>query len=155
MTVGKRYIGIRVSKLPYGDAAAEMRDEYSKWLPMGPAALHILLALAAEPLHGYGIMQEIARQSGGKYRIGPGTLYDNLKKLMSDGLVEESGRGASISARAVRNGDAGTTQGSDRARRYYRLSGLGRGVLAAEVTRLQGVVREARGRLRGLKPRRA
>src|SRR5215467_8038534 len=119
-------------------------ESYGKWLPMGPAALHILLALVPEPRHGYGILQEIARQSEGKYRIGPGTLYDNLRKLMSDGLVEESGRGASNRAAA-----------SDRAKRYYRLSGLGRGVLAAEVTRLQGVVREAQGRLRALKPRRA
>ena len=126
-----------------------MRDDYGKWLPMGPAALHILLVLAPEPLHGYGIMQEIARQSEGKYRIGPGTLYDNLKKLMNDGLVEETARGASNrTARANRaNGE--------RVKRYYRLSGLGRGVLAAEVTRLQGLVREAQGRLRGLKPKRA
>jgi len=121
-----------------------MRNEYGKWLPMGPAALHILLALAGEPLHGYGILREIARQSEGKYRIGPGTLYDNLKKLMNDGLVEESARGAS-----------NRTSGGERAKRYYRLSGLGRGVLAEEVTRLEGVVREARGRLRALKPRRA
>jgi len=124
--------------------AMAMRDDYGKWMPMGPAALHILLALAGEPLHGYVILQEIARQSEGKYRIGPGTLYDNLKKLMNDGLVEETGRGASNRAAA-----------SERAKRYYRLSGLGRGVLAAEVTRLQGVVREAQGRLRALKPRRA
>ncbi len=146
-----------------------MRDEYSRWLPMGPAALHILLALAAEPLHGYGIMQEVARQSDGKYKIGPGTLYDNLKKLMNDGLVEESGRGASVQARTVegvgeqdrrptrKNQGWGTrraVRSGERVKRYYRLSGLGRGVLAAEVTRLQGVVREAQARLRGLKPRR-
>jgi DNA-binding PadR family transcriptional regulator len=146
-----------------------MRDEYSKWLPMGPAALHILLALAAEPLHGYGIMQEIARQSDGKYKIGPGTLYDNLKKLMNDGLVEESGRGASVPAKTVggageqekrptlKNRGWGTRlvgRRGERVKRYYRLSGFGRGVLAAEVTRLQGVVREASARLRGLKPKR-
>lgn len=134
-----------------------MRDEYSKWLPMGPAALHILLALAGDPLHGYGIMQEVARQSDGKYRIGPGTLYDNLKKLMSDGLVEESVRGTSNrTRRRLERGEGwGATTGSERAKRYYRLSGLGRGVLAAEADRLQGVVHEARGRLRDLKPRRA
>jgi DNA-binding PadR family transcriptional regulator len=126
------------------------KEEYGKWLPMGPAALHILLALAGEPLHGYGIMQEIARQSEGKYRIGPGTLYDNLRKLMGDGLVEESGRGASNRA-----GQRDGRSVSDRAKRYYRLRGLGRGVLKAEVERLDGVVREAQGRLRGLKARRA
>lgn len=124
------------------------KDEYGKWLPMAPAALHVLLALAAEPLHGYGIMREIARQSDGKYRIGPGTLYDNLRKLMNDGLVEESSRGAS-------NRTRGEAAGGERAKRFYRLTGLGRGVLAGEVTRLQSVVREAQARLRGLKPRRA
>ena len=110
------------------------------FLPLSPAALHILLALAGEDLHGYGIMQEIARQSEGKYRIGPGTLYDNLKKLFRQGLVEETARRAS---------------GDDPRRRYYRLKGLGRGVLAAEVERLDGVLREARAHLRALKPRRA
>src|SRR5262249_39912042 len=107
---------------------------------LSPAALHILLALAAEELHGYGIMQEVARQSAGTYRLGPGTLYDNLKKLMKQGLVEESGR---------------RTAADDPRRRYYRLKALGREVLAAEVERLEGVVREARAHLRGLRPRRA
>ena len=110
------------------------------FLPLSPAALHILLALAAEDLHGYGIMQEIARQSEGRYKIGPGTLYDNLKKLLHQGLVEET---------------ASRPAGDDPRRRYYRLKGLGRGVLAAEAERLDGVVREARAHLRLLKPRRA
>lgn len=108
--------------------------------PLSPAALHILLALAGEDLHGYGIMQEVARQTQGRYRIGPGTLYDNLKKLMSEGLLEET---------------AGRAKDDDPRRRYYRLKGLGRGVLAVEVERLKGVVREGQSRLRSLKPRRA
>ncbi len=58
--------------------------------PLNPAPLHILLALAAEDLHGYGIMQEISRQSQGMYKLGPGTLYDNLKKLMDQGLVVDA-----------------------------------------------------------------
>ena len=111
-----------------------------EFLPLSPAALHILLALAAEDLHGYGIMQEIARQSEGRYKIGPGTLYDNLKKLLHQGLVEETENRAA---------------GDDPRRRYYRLRALGRGVLAAEAERLDGVVREARAHLRLLKPRRA
>lgn len=106
--------------------------------PLAPAALHILLALAGEELHGYGIMQEIARQSGGRYKMGPGTLYDNLKKLMRQGLVEES------RTRPAAN---------DTIRRFYRLKGLGRAVLSAEMERLEGVLREARARM--LKPRRA
>ena len=108
-------------------------------LPVSPASLHILLALAGEDRHGYGIMQEVARQSEGHYRIGPGTLYDNLKKMMNQGLVEEAASPARCDPR----------------RKYYRLKALGRGVLADEVKRLEGVLREARASLKELKPRRA
>jgi DNA-binding PadR family transcriptional regulator len=109
------------------------------FLPLAPATLHILLALAAEDLHGYGIMQEVARQSEARYKLGPGTLYDNLQRMMAQGLVEEVRR---------RAGD------DDSRRRYYRLSSLGRGVLSAEIGRLEGVVREARLHLKALQPRR-
>jgi DNA-binding PadR family transcriptional regulator len=108
--------------------------------PLSPATLHILLSLAGEDLHGYGIMQEVARQSEGKYKLGPGTLYDNLQKLIQRKFVQELGR---------RPGD------EDPRRRYYRLTSLGRGVLAAETDRLADVVREARLRLQIAKPRRA
>lgn len=103
------------------------------FLPLSPATLHILLALAADDLHGYGIMQEIARQSDGLYKIGPGTLYDNLQKLIQGGWVQELGK---------RRGD------EDPRRRYYRLTDTGRDVLKAETARLTQVVREARLRLR-------
>jgi len=109
-------------------------------LPLSPAALHILLSLAGEDLHGYGIMQEVAHQSEGKYKLGPGTLYDNLQKLIERGWVEELGRKA---------GD------DDPRRRYYRLTATGQGILYAEIERLSEVVREGRSRLRTLKPRRA
>jgi len=117
-----------------------MKEKMNRFLPLSPAALQILLALAGESLHGYGIMLEVARQSEGQYKLGPGTLYDNLRKLLTQGSVEE------IQKR---------TAGDDPRRRYYRLTGLGRRVLAAEVTRLEGVVREAKGYLLGTKPRRA
>jgi DNA-binding PadR family transcriptional regulator len=117
-----------------------MKENVKRFLPLSPAALHILLALAGEDLHGYGIMLEVARQSAGQYKLGPGTLYDNLRKLMTQRCVEEVQR---------RAGD------DDRRRRYYRLMGLGRRVLSAEVARLEGVVREAKGYLLGAKPRRA
>jgi DNA-binding PadR family transcriptional regulator len=116
-----------------------MKDDASGFLPLSPATLHILLSLAAEDLHGYGIMQEVARQSEGKYKLGPGTLYDNLQKLIQRKFVQELGR---------RPGD------DDPRRRYYRLTSVGRGVLAAETNRLAGVVREARLRLQIPKPRR-
>jgi DNA-binding PadR family transcriptional regulator len=117
-----------------------MKLNAMRFLPLSPAALHILLTLAGEDLHGYGIMLEVARQSEGQYKLGPGTLYDNLRKLMTQGSVEE------IQKR---------TSGGDPRRRYYRLTGLGRRVLSAEVARLAGVVREAKGYLLGTKPRRA
>ena len=122
-----------------------MNDDLVHFLPLSPAALHILLSLSGEDLHGYGIMQEVARQSQGKYKLGPGTLYDNLQKLIQREWVEELGR---------RPAD------DDPRRRYYRLSTAGSGVLAAEIARLAEVVREARRRLQAskssvAKPRRA
>jgi DNA-binding PadR family transcriptional regulator len=116
--------------------------EVREFLPLSPAALHILLALAGEDLHGYGIMLEVARQSNDQYKLGPGTLYDNLRKLMMQGLVEEGQK----RERAA---------GGDSRRRYYRLTALGRRVLATEVARLETVVRDAKGYLLGAKPRRA
>jgi DNA-binding PadR family transcriptional regulator len=117
-----------------------MKDDISSFLPLSPATLHILLSLAAEDLHGYAIMQDVARQSEGKYKLGPGTLYDNLQKLIQRKFVQELGH---------LQGD------EDPRRRYYRLTSLGRGVLAAETDRLGEVVREARLRLQPAKPRRA
>ena len=99
------------------------------FLPLSPASLHILLALAVEDRHGYHIMQEIAKHAQGQYKIGPGTLYDNLQKMMNQGLVEESHR---------------ATRDEDSRRRYYRLTRLGRSVLSAEVDRLENVLRNAR-----------
>ena len=99
-----------------------MKDDLSAFLPLSPATLHILLSLAGEDLHGYGIMQEVSRQSAGQYKLGPGTLYDNLQKMIERRLVQEVGH---------RPGD------DDTRRRYYRLNSLGRGVLAAEVARLE------------------
>jgi DNA-binding PadR family transcriptional regulator len=117
-----------------------MKDDSTIFLPLSPATLHILLSLAAKDLHGYAILQEVARQSEGTYKLGPGTLYDNLQKLIRRKFVQELGR---------RPGD------DDPRRRYYRLTSAGRAVLAAETARLAGVVREARLRLQIAKPRRA
>lgn len=129
-----QWLGLRYNELRL------MKDSAAAFLPLSPATLHILLSLAGEDLHGYGIMQEVARQSQGKYKLGPGTLYDNLQKLIQRKFVQELGRCP---------GD------EDPRRRYYRLSSLGRGVLAAETDRLADVVREARLRLQIAKPRRA
>ncbi len=110
-----------------------MTDQARPHVPLSTAALHILLALAAEDRHGYGIMQEVARHSEGRYKIGPGTLYDNLQKLLEQGIVA-----------AARN----ASKDEDPRRRYYRLTSLGRGVLSAEVERLERVIREAKLHLR-------
>ncbi len=67
-----------------------MPEDLSPFLPLSPATLHILLSLAGEDRHGYGIMLEVARQSEGQYKLGPGTLYDNLQKMTEQGLVEEA-----------------------------------------------------------------
>jgi|SRR5579864_5417515 DNA-binding PadR family transcriptional regulator len=117
-----------------------MNEDLDRFLPLSPATLHILLSLAGEDLHGYGIMQEVARQSEGKYKLGPGTLYDNLQKMIQRDWVKELGNRPSD---------------DDPRRRYYRLTSVGRGVLAAETARLAAVVREARSRLQIAKPRRA
>jgi DNA-binding PadR family transcriptional regulator len=117
-----------------------MKQDSRESLPLSPATLHILLALAGGDLHGYGIMQEVSRQSEGQYKLGPGTLYDNLQKMMRRRVVEGVGRG-------------GTDD--DPRRRYYRLTSFGSAVLDAEVARLEGVVREAKLRLQPARPRRA
>lgn len=116
------------------------KTEPDDYLPLAPAMLHILLSLAGEPMHGYGVMQEVLSQSGGRYNLGPGTLYDNLQRLMKQRLVEEV---------------PGPREEQNSRRRYYRLSSLGRQVLSQEIARLEELVHEGRARLRALKPRRA
>jgi len=106
-----------------------MKQDFDRFVPLSAAALHILLALASEDRHGYGIMREVARQSDGRYKLGPGTLYDNLQKLLEQGIVEE---------RSL------LSPGDDPRRRYYRLSRFGRGLLATEIARLDCLVQEAK-----------
>src|SRR5215469_1360424 len=98
------------------------------YLPLKTNWLHILLSLAAEDQHGYGIMQEVLDRTDGKVRLWPATLYGSLKRLIEEGLIEESGE------RPARELD-------DARRRYYRLTRLGRRVLDAESARLQELVR--------------
>ena len=116
-----------------------MKRPASDFLPLAPATLHILLALAGGDLHGYAIMQEVSRQSAGRYKLGPGTLYDNLQRLLEQGIVQETSR----------------RSGEDSRRRYYRLTALGRGVLGAEISRLESVIREAKLHLQTARPGRA
>ena len=92
--------------------------------PLSTASQYILLALAGRDLHGYGIIQEITQLSGGSYGLGPGTLYDNLKKLMNAGLVVDAPRDVN----------------KEDDRRCYRITPDGSKVLAAEVARLESLV---------------
>jgi DNA-binding PadR family transcriptional regulator len=110
-----------------------MKNDLTALLPLSPATLHILLALLGGDQHGYGIMKEVARQSEGQYKLGPGTLYDNLQKLMDRGLVKETSR---------------RSNREDPPRRYYQLTAFGRRVLSADLVRLKGVLREAKLHLR-------
>ena len=99
--------------------------------PLSNAVTHILLALARRDLHGYGIMQEIAAISGGEYKLGPGTLYDNLKTLLASGVFTDL---------TVKNAPG-------EALRLYHLTDSGAAVLDAELKRLRNVVQAGRKRL--------
>lgn len=110
-------------------------------LPLTPAVFHILIALADGETHGYAIMQEVSRRSGGSVRLGPGTLYGAISRLLEEGLIEESD-------------ERPDPEMDDTRRRYYRLTNFGGRVLAAETERLAGLVRAARSTkvIRKLKP---
>ncbi len=105
-------------------------NELESLLPLSPASFHILLALVGEERHGYGIMQETARSSDGKIHLGPGTLYRSIKRMLVDGLIEESDE------RPVPELD-------DERRHYYRLTPLGMRVAKAEAQRLATLVQLA------------
>jgi DNA-binding PadR family transcriptional regulator len=104
------------------------RENPAAFLPLKTNWFHILLSLAGEDQHGYGIMQEVLDRTGGKVRLWPATLYGSLKRLIEAGLIEESG-------------DRPSRELDDARRRYYRLTRLGRRVLDAESARLQELVR--------------
>lgn len=102
------------------------RDPAS-FVPLPTAALHVLVALTEVPLHGYGITKAVNELSGGRVRMGPGTLYGSIKKLLGDGLIVESASRPDPSL-------------DDERRRYYRLTDLGRAVCDAELERLRDLV---------------
>jgi DNA-binding PadR family transcriptional regulator len=104
-----------------------------KLLPLPPAFLHILIALADEERHGYAIMQDVSERTDGQVQMGPGTLYGSLKRMVEAGLIEEADE------RPAPDFD-------DERRRYYRISKFGRKVAAAETGRLSALVSQARAR---------
>lgn len=123
---------IDISNCDISDDDMKVKDKVDpNERPLSSAALHILLALAESDLHGYGIMQSVKRQSEGTFKLGPGTLYANLDRLLASGLVSEA-------ERKLKDGES---------RREYSLSSDGERVLRLEVRRLRQVVNVARARL--------
>jgi DNA-binding PadR family transcriptional regulator len=104
---------------------ANIPDDLQYLFPLTPAVFFILFALAQGEKHGYAIMQQVSILSDGKFRMGPGTLYTTIQRLLELSLIEET-----------------ATEAGGR-RRYYRLSRMGRLVLKAEVARMDAVVRLA------------
>jgi DNA-binding PadR family transcriptional regulator len=106
--------------------------------PLPSAAFQILLSLAGEDLHGYGIMREVAEQTNGRMRLGPGTLYSSIQTLLEARLIEELDQRENAKI------------GHER-RRYYRLTSAGRKLARSEADRLADLLRVARAKkiLRG------
>ncbi|HSL28185.1 MAG TPA: PadR family transcriptional regulator [Anaerolineales bacterium] len=100
-------------------------------LPLTPAAFHIMLVLADRENHGYAIMREVAAHTQGKMRLGPGSLYGTIKRMLADGWIEELD-------------ERPDPQLDDERRRYYRLTGVGRKLVQAEAERLEQLVNVAR-----------
>ena len=99
--------------------------------PLPRTAMYVLIAIGPEERHGYGIMREVARITDGATRLGPGGVYTTIRRLLDDGLIQESDERPDPDL-------------DDRRRRYYRLTALGREVAATEVRRLESLVVAAR-----------
>jgi len=100
------------------------------FLPLTPLAYQVLLALADSDRHGYGIILEVTERTDGTVRIRTGTLYTMIQRLLEEQLLEQS--------------DAPRPEGDDTRRKYYRLTELGRDVLAAETRRMEALIGDAR-----------
>ncbi len=108
------------------------------YLPLPASVMHILVALADGEKHGYAIMRDVAEVSGGAVRMGSGTLYGSIKRMLEQGLIEEADERPDPAL-------------DDQRRRYYRVSALGQRVGAAEHARLVALVDAARLRRLGLR----
>ena len=109
-------------------------------LPLAPDALFIMLALAAQPLHGYGIIRDVEERSEGRVLLQTGALYRTLRRLLTDGLIQECVRPPGVDS-------------PDDRRRYYQPTAFGRAVVGAEVERMARLVRAARLTAGGKRPR--
>ena len=116
------------------------REAIDALLPLPLATFHILLALANDDRHGYAILQEVERRTGGELRLSAGTLYRSIQRMLEDGLI-------------VERRERPAPEEDDERRRYYQISPLGSAVARAEAARLNALVRMARAK--GLAPERA
>ena len=109
-----------------------LRENLLEYLPLTPAVFHILVSLSAGERHGYAIMKEVAEQTDGELRLGPGKLYYSIQRMLTEGLIEEV------------EPPPGSTP--VRGRRTYRLTRLGRVLLEAEARRLDKALALVRSR---------
>jgi DNA-binding PadR family transcriptional regulator len=117
----------------FGMRERHVQPDPQSLLPLPPAFFHILIALAAGEMHGYGIMQDVMERTEGKLRLSPGTLYGSLKRMLGEGLIEESDERPDPAL-------------DDERRRYYRLTKYGRAVASAESARVAALLSQARAR---------
>jgi DNA-binding PadR family transcriptional regulator len=115
------------------------RGDVEQFLPLPASVMHIVVALADGEKHGYAILRDVAAVSGGAVRMGSGTLYGSIKRMLDQGLIEEADERPDPIL-------------DDQRRRYYRLTELGQRVGAAEHRRLSALVDAARLRQLGLRP---
>ena len=108
-----------------------MHSDPASLIPLPTAVFHILVALADRDRHGYSIMQDVAARTNEKVQLSPGTLYSSIRRMLEQGLIEE-----------LTTSPEPTN--TDERRRYYRLSRFGRRVAAAEVDRLDAMLKQAR-----------
>lgn len=104
-----------------------LSPEQRKLLPLTPAVFFVLFALADGEKHGYAVMQQVTVLSDGKFRMGPGTLYTTIQRLVELSLIEEIAKRDETESR----------------RRYYRLTGAGEALLHVEFNRMDAVLRLA------------
>ncbi len=133
-TCKDEYMGKRKSEVK------EVEPDPEELLPLTPAIFEILVALADGERHGYAIMQEVEARTEGRMRIGPGTLYRSIQRLMEDGMIAESDERPAIEM-------------DDERRRYYRITDFGYRVAVAEARRLAELVKTAQAKKLLPKPR--
>lgn len=109
-----------------------MNRSAEDFLPLSPPVFHVLLALGADALHGYGILEAIEAKTAGRATILPGTLYATMNRMQDDGMIQEVDR----------------PEGADGRRKYYKVTDLGRAVVAAEARRLEVLIDVARNERR-------